>query len=329
MKDKSGALRLLFSVLRNAGYEWQPQTPDRLLSFRKNPTPFRPLVQFLGLGLSITKDELVSDGMPEAVLWHLLECEFAREVVLDGLAVANPAPLFKSTMAVSGTGEVFVVHDHWPPDQNKAGGYVHFAAESSWLSRQLNRDLEGFIGKRVLDLGCSSGALCYEVAAVADEALGIDISERSIEWARINSRALGFKNLRFEVARVGDKSAEEAAGPRPWDIMVSNPPMVVPAKDANYSHRDGGHLGIELPLKFLEFAHRHLRDGGEVLTLATNPLARGKPVFFDALPRGHWDFIEKRLLHSHFNQTVARKQGYSDQGIERIELWFLHLKKLP
>lgn len=230
-------------------------------------------------------------------------------------------------MAISGTGEVFVAHDHWPPDSQRSGGYVHYAAESAWLARALLRDLEGFIDKRVLDLGCSSGALMFEIGAVASEALGLDISARAIEWARLNSAALGFKNLRFEVAAVGSQKAEDLVKVKTWDIAVANPPMVVPARDAVYPHRDGGKLGIELPLLFLEFAHRHLREGGEMITLATNPIVNGKAAFFEKLDRRKWDFVEKRCLHTHFNQSVARKQGYAELGIQNIELWFLHLIK--
>ncbi len=325
--SKPGSLRLLFSVLRDAGYEWQPQTPDRLLAFRKDPSAFRPLVQLLGLGLPVLKDELLVDGLNEAVLKALVVDEFLRDVSADAAAMTNPSQTYKAAMSVSGAGDVHIVHDHWPPALERGGGYVHYAAESAWLARALNRDLEGFIGKRVLDLGCSSGALCFEVAGVADEVMGLDVSERSIEWARTNAAALGIKNIRFEVAAVGEKAAEALAADKPWDLVVMNPPMVVPAKEAAYVHRDGGKLGVELPLLFLDFAWRHLREGGEVLMLATNPIVNGSGVFFDRLDRQRWSFVEKRCVHSHFNQAVARKQGYAEQGIEHIELWFLHLKK--
>lgn len=321
---KPGTLRLLFALLRGVGYEWQPQTPDRLLGFRKDPSPFRPLIQWLGLGLPVAEVDLLSDGMSSSVLHFLLEEQFARPIQIE----SRSETLLKSAMAISGSGDVFVPHDHWPPDLTRAGGYVHYAAESAWLARALNRDLEGFIGKRVLDLGCSSGALMFELGAVADEVTGLDVSERSIEWGRVTAAALGFKNLRFEVAEVGSQQADDLVASQRWDSAVANPPMVVPAKDALYPHRDGGKLGIELPLLFFNFAHRHLREGGELLTLATNPIVNGKPALFDKLERQKWDTIEKRCLHTHFNQSVARKQGYAEQGIQNIELWFLHLKRL-
>ena len=315
-------LRNFFKNLRETGYMWQVQTPDRLLAFRKNPTPFRPIVQWLGLGLAVTAEELISDGIHPGTLDLLIKESFA----VPARFAASKSDALKATMAIGGTGDLHVVHDHWPPDAEEAGGYVHYAAESEWLARACNRDLEGFIGKRVLDLGCSSGALAFEVGGVADKVIGLDISERSIEWARASSAAYGFTNMRFEAMAIGSKQAEALVSTEKWDVAVMNPPMVVPAQDVAWPHRDGGALGVELPLLFLEFSHRHLREGGEVLMLATNPIVHGKNIFFDKLDRRKWDLIEKRCIHPQFNQAVARKQNYAEQGIQNIELWYLHLK---
>ena len=312
---KPQTLSNFFKNLRDTGYMWQAQTPDRLLSFRKNPLPFRPLVQWLGLGLPVTAEELISDGLSAKTLALLIDESFV-------------APGLKATMAVSGNGDLHVVHDHWPPDAEKNGAYVHYAAESEWLGRACNRDLEGFIGKRVLDLGCSSGALAFEVGGVAEEVIGLDISSRSIEWARVSAAAYGFTNLRFETLAVGSKEADAVVGTKKWDVAVMNPPMVVPAQDVAWPHRDGGALGVELPLLFLDFSYRHLSESGEVLMLATNPIVHGKNVFFDKLDRRRWDVLEKRCIHPQFNQAVARKQNYAEQGIQNIELWFLQLKKI-
>lgn len=318
-------MRLLFALLRSAGYEWQPQTPDLLLKFRKNPFAFRALSKFFGLGLPLSWRNLLDDGLSERALDLLINEKF---LVPASTTNSSEEILFKSTMAVSGSGEIFIVHDHWPPNQSLEGGYVHYGAESAWLSRACNRDLEGFIGKRILDLGCSSGALALEVVGVAETVLGLDISERAIYWGNILKAAHGIRSMKLECAAIGSKEADHIVSVSgEWDTAIMNPPMVIPSHEASYPHRDGGKLGIEFPLLFLDFSYRHLRQGGEVLTLVTNPIIKGKPAFFDAFDKTRWEFIEKRCLHPHFNQSVARKQGYFDQGITNIELWFLHLKK--
>lgn len=315
-------LKKLFSALKAAGYEWTPQTPDRLLACRKLPDSYRPLVRVFGLGVAAEASELHQDGLSEAL---------DQELRKQGVLVEAQGRL-RSLIAVGGSGDLYILHNHWPPEAENADEYVHYAAESAWLARQCNRELEGFIGKRVLDLGCSSGGLAFEVAGVADFVLGMDISKRAIELARATAKAYEFRNAFFECAKIGDFSAERAVakigGFSPWDIALMNPPMVIPVEDAKYPHRDGGELGVALPLLFMEFAHKHLKKGGEALCLATNPIVRGRPIFFDKLGRGRWEFVEKSCLHSQYNQSVARKQKYAEKGIERIELWFLHLKKL-
>jgi SAM-dependent methyltransferase len=308
-------LRRFFENLREAGYTWQAQTPDRLLSFRRAPGPFSPLVRWLGLGLVVSEESLIEDGLKVNVLKSLRDEGFFQ----------HEKP---SEMAVSGLGEHYIIHDHWPPSDKLVGGYVHYAAESEWLARACTRDLEAFLGRRVLDLGCSSGALAFEIGAVAEQVLGLDISERAITWGRVSAEALGLPNVRFEQVAVGSPQAEALVSQTKWDVVISNPPMVIPSKDGALPHRDGGALGIELPLMFLEFAHRHLRTGGEVLMLATNPLVHGRGAFFEKFDRKKWDVLEKRCVHPQFNQSVARKQNYADQGIQNVELYFLHLRAI-
>jgi len=314
-------LRELFNSLNASGYEWTPQTPDRLLACRKLSNSYRPLVRVFGLGIAADRDELIADGLDAAV---------AQKLITENILVEASGRL-RSRIAVGGSADLYIIHNHWPPDAEEAHEYVHYAAESAWLARACQRDLEGFIGKRVLDLGCSSGALSFEVAGVAEKVLGLDIAPRSIEFARTTASAYGFKNAFFECAKIGDATAEKAVrlhgGSEPWDIVLMNPPMVVPSEDATYPHRDGGTLGIALPLLFLDFAHKNLKKGGEMLCLTTNPIVGGRPTFFDKLSRGKWEFVEKTCLHSQYNQSVARKQKYAEKGIDRIELWFLHLRK--
>ncbi|MEW6057038.1 MAG: methyltransferase domain-containing protein [Bdellovibrionota bacterium] len=313
MHTISQGLKDLFFELGDCNYEWQPQTPDRLLNFRKDPVAFRPLIQWLGLGLPVSEDSLVQDGLSRSVFRTLSERGFVKNS--------------RSAMSVSGSGDLFIIHDHWPPQHGTEKGYVHYGAESAWLARTCNRDLEGFVGKRVLDLGCGSGALMLEVAGVADEVLGLDISEKAAEWAQVLASAYGFTNIKAEAAAIGSNAAENIVAGKKWHKAVMNPPMVIPALDAAYPHRDGGKLGIELPLLFLDFAGRHLTSDGEVLCLITNPILHGKSAFFDGLAKQRWEFIERYCLHPHFNQSVARKQGYAARGIERVELWYLHLRK--
>jgi SAM-dependent methyltransferase len=318
-----GALRLLFDALKDVGYDWQAQTPDRLLSFRKDASSFRPLVQWLGLGVPVARDALIDDGLTSALLQKLETEKFTIEVNQNGTL------FMRAAVAVSSAEQLFIVHDHWPPDQRVEGGYIHYGPESSWLSRELSRDLEEFTGRKVMDLGCSSGALALGLAGVARQIVGLDISARAISWGRTIAEAYGFERVRFGCAEIGQSSAEAEAGQELWDVAVMNPPMMIPIPHMANPHRDGGELGIKLPLLFLSFAQRHLRSGGEMYCLATNPIVHGRGEFFEKFNASAlgWEPLEQRRIHTHFNQAAARKHGYAEQGIERVELWYLRLQK--
>ena len=187
--------------------------------------------------------------------------------------------------------------------------------------------LESFIGKNVLDLGSGSGVQAFEIAPLARRVLGLESSLQAVEWARAAAQAQGFANVSFEQAPIGESRAEKLVSNHSWDIAVFNPPMAVPSPGSPREHRDGGRLGIELPLRFLDFSRRHLCAKGEVFCLTTNPIIEGRSDFFENLDPSQWLTLEKRRLNPSFNQSLYRKQKYSELGIERVELWYLHLRK--
>jgi len=270
------------------------------LKFRKDPSTFRPLIQRFGLGLDVSNGDLIKDGLTEDTLQELTRSDL-RDV------------------AVSNLDDFYVIHNHWPPRAGDVANYVHFGEESLLLATLLKERIGLFQNKRVLDLGCSSGSLSLVVADTAGKVLGLDISERSIQWAKLLAEQYHLPHLEFASVGVGSKEAEKTVGAVKWNIAIFNPPMVIPSADASYPHRDGGKLGLELPLKFLDFAAKHLSAGGDALFLATNPIVNGQPAFLNELKkRSTWKLEFKKRLHSQFN---------ANQGISNIELLFLHLKR--
>jgi hypothetical protein len=99
--------------------------------------------------------------------------------------------------------------------------------------------------------------------------------------------------------------------------------MVIPEPGFIAPHRDGGALGMELPLLFLKTAVRVLRPGGRVYCLATNPIRGGQGLFFEELKRLSLKITDKDCLEPAFNQNVARKRAHGDAGVDRVELWAL------
>jgi methylase of polypeptide subunit release factors len=288
----------LFAELREAGYAWQPLTPERLQKLRRQaaerPGDFDPRVLRHGLGM-------------------------------------------ESGPAVSRVGDYFVPHHHWS-DASAASDFVYLGRESLELISRLEKHHELLRGRSGLDLGSGAGALSIALADVAGRMLGLELSEAAVNWASAAARAQGLANVRFRQARVGEGGADLAVTAEGglWDFAVFNPPMAVPNPGQYRPFRDGGRLGIEIPLMFLDFARRHLRPEGDVFCLLTSPCVGGRSLVFDSAAAkrgfksgiaGQWEVLERALLDDRFNQALYRKEGYSALGIERVELWYVHLRK--
>lgn len=296
----------LFCFLRNVNYNWDPQTPDQLLKLRKLASRFNSLIRYFGLGLDVSQGELLREGMDEDLYQHV--------------RLLKPA--------ISCSGSFLIAHHHWGYSNQDKNNFVYFGQETLQLRRFIRERLDLFLGKKVLDLGSGSGALSFEVANLSEQVLGLDISETAIEWSRATAKAHHMENVHFVKASVGGRDAEFATHGVSWDLAVFNPPMIIQSKNSSSPYRDGGKLGIEIPLTFLNFSRRHLSTNGQVLCLLTNPIVRGRSLLFDELSLEDWKILEKQCLHRQFNHSLYRKDEYSSFGIERVELWFLHLKKL-
>jgi trans-aconitate 2-methyltransferase len=90
-----------------------------------------------------------------------------------------------------------------------------YQASHSW-AWEYGRDLLQFLapkpGERILDVGCGTGQLTFEISASGAEAIGIDASAEMVEAARKN-----FPELRFEL---GDAAAMRFDGQ--FDAVFSN-----------------------------------------------------------------------------------------------------------
>jgi SAM-dependent methyltransferase len=315
VKPLTELFKSLFSALKSAGYVWEAVTPERLQALRKAPetaASYGPLVSFFGAGL------------PESI-------ELREELSLYGMNEDEISALLALRPAITRVGELWIPHSHWGISGGISGGagafsdYVHLGPESLELAQDLPRELSD---ARVLDLGSGSGVhsmLCARNGALAT--LGLEISPRAVEWATAAARAQGLPS-NFKALRIGSSEADAAVAGTPWNLAISNPPLAVPSPGEARPHRDGGRLGIELPMLFLDFAARHLETGGDALFTITNPIVGGRSAFFDRLDLKRWQVVEKRRLTDRFNASLHRKEGYTELGIESIELWFLHLKLL-
>jgi CYTH domain-containing protein/2-polyprenyl-3-methyl-5-hydroxy-6-metoxy-1,4-benzoquinol methylase len=106
---------------------------------------------------------------------------------------------------------------------------------------------------RVVDLGCGWGTFSFALADVAGEVVGVDFSERSIDFCERRLAREPRSNLRFLRADAGDTGLDEAA----WDVVVA----------ADLFE----HLYPDDSQRVAREAFRLLRPGGRFVTWTPNP----------------------------------------------------------
>lgn len=326
MEPKALPFESLFSTLRAADYYWSPLSPERWMRQREqaraNPASFDPWVRCFGLGLEVPEGEF-------------------NAADLNNFTIKNNRShetLLTSIWGVSRTDDVFIAHSH-SRSHSRSHSHSHSMIHGAYIGQEtatliecMKRHRTAFQGQNVLDLGCGAGALSLSIASQARSVLGLDCSNSATHLAQASACAQGFHHLDFQPLAIGSAAAEKVVSARgPWHAAVMNPPMAIP-EFSSRPERDGGHFGIELPLQFLDFARRHLVKGAPIFMLATNPVTRKsrEGLFFEALRErsSAWSLDDSTSLDRRFNHSLARKHRYAEQGIERIELWYLKLIKI-
>jgi len=77
--------------------------------------------------------------------------------------------------------------------------------------------------RHLVDTYCGSGLFCLTAADAFREAVGIEISESSIDWARRNAEQNGIENCRFLQGDAGDIFAEVTFDPGRTAVVIDPP----------------------------------------------------------------------------------------------------------
>jgi len=72
-------------------------------------------------------------------------------------------------------------------------------------------------GSRVLDVACGTGALCFSLAAKGCEVIGIELSLKLVEWARLRQKQEKIENLQFIH---GDATKLEKFPDKAFDVAI-------------------------------------------------------------------------------------------------------------
>jgi methylase of polypeptide subunit release factors len=151
----------------------------------------------------------------------------------------------------------------------------------------------------VLDLGTGCGIQALHASRWAGRVVATDISERALEFARLNAALNRIVNIDFRLGSL----FEPVEGER-FDRIVSNPPFVITPRAPGvpeYEYRDGGMVGDALVEAVVRGVGEHLVAGGIAQLL------------------GNWEYLAEPAGHG--TDGVVRARGWADDA--GLDTWII------
>jgi methylase of polypeptide subunit release factors len=203
--------------------------------------------------------------------------------------------------------------------QLEADRYEHWGGDHVYLGddwQELIAACRPYHGGRHLDVGTGSGIVLLVCAKHHTHSVGMDINPRAVAMARANAQRNGIV-AEFHHADIFTTCFE------PFDLVTWNMPfMFVPDSQRDWWAGYGGHLGIELTLKFLERlpalltpnGHAVLESASPILEDGTDVLARELQALLTRVPlnvrvtpsKAYWDHWHRDLHRQYSIRSFMR-----------------------
>ncbi|THA25234.1 class I SAM-dependent methyltransferase [Streptomyces sp. RKND-216] len=116
---------------------------------------------------------------------------------------------------------------------------------------------------RALDLGTGSGIQALHATRHAARVTATDVNPRALAFTRLTLALSGAPEADLREGSLLEPVADED----PYDLIVSNPPLVI-SPDSRFEYRDGGMRGDDLCRTLVQQAAGHLAEGGHLQLLA-------------------------------------------------------------
>lgn len=180
---------------------------------------------------------------------------------------------------------------------------------------------------RYLDVGPGSGVVLLNYATRAREAVGIDINPRAVAISRLSAELNHIGNCRVHE----DDAVANGARYGRFDLVTWNTPFVFLPEECRDTHLDafGGHLGLELPLRFLRTLPDLLTEEGlSYLGVSAPILHSGENVLEKELqalvPELGLDVVV-HVIQTYWHSLY--RNFHEAHGIAKNELVFLEVRR--
>jgi ubiquinone/menaquinone biosynthesis C-methylase UbiE len=151
----------------------------------------------------------------------------------------------------------------------------------------------------ILDFGCGTGELTYEISKLNIQTIGLDISKYSIQLANEH-----FKNNSLSFI---DKSMNKVEFDKPFDIVVANMSLMDTEKISE---------------TFTEICS-NMRIGGRMLITITHPCFW--PIYWDYFNDDGFNYLEEQKITKTYKTTKTTFSGFKTTHFHRPVNFYLNL----
>lgn len=292
----------LVRELRATGYEFVTVSPE---------THRRVNASALAAGHAEARSLRDVFGWSRPFAPELLPLHIAALAVQARILVEEGAHL-RSLVRISTRNEDAFAHSSYPTDDADA---VFFGPDTYRYCDLIETELgRGTRAKRVVDVGCGSGAGGIVAARHADRVVLGDINARALELARVNT---AYARLEDHAEIVESDILAGVKGA--IDVVLANPPYM--ADGAGRAYRDGGgKLGEGLAIRIAREALARLEPGGRLVLYTGAAIVEGRDACREALAQvcddagASWAYRE--IDPDVFGEEIEQNDAYAK--VERI-----------
>jgi methylase of polypeptide subunit release factors len=216
------------------------------------------------------------------------------------------AGLLRAGVRFSSLDDLLLVHSAFPTEHEDA---VFFGPDTYRFCALLARAAPR--ARRLIDLGCGSGAGGLTLRGRVGSITLADVNERALRYARVN---LALARAEAEVVQSDVLGGVTGSA----DLIVANPPYMLDAAGRTYRHGGGAH-GEGLSLRMVREALPRLAAGGSLIVYTGSAIVAGRDTFLDAvtplLGARNLTFTYRELDPDVFGEELSTP-GY--EHVERI-----------